>query len=291
MSRWREIRKIDAHVHVVLHQRENTDLVFNPPEAMRRTMDAENIERAVVLPINHPDYFPLDDGQRTDWLRANNDIQADIARDAGGRLVAFADCRIDGPYVKGEALARETMRATEELGLAGLKIHPYNLGVEATDARLAPWIAAAGATGVPLVFHGNPSAYASAFHGCAPSRIYEAMHSRDGCFTVAHMGGVAYLETVAGRGYADISGTLLWLTDLYGIAFCKRLLRRIGVDRILFATDFPIYPYDAYYGILDAMELSDDEIERIAFGNAERMLSGLPPADPDEESTPDGSIG
>jgi len=38
VSRWREIRKIDAH----------------------------RVERAVVVPINHPDYFPLDGGARAD---------------------------------------------------------------------------------------------------------------------------------------------------------------------------------------------------------------------------------
>ena len=288
MTRWRDVRKIDAHVHVVLHEREGTDLALNPPDAMLRAMDAHSVERAVVLPVNYPEYFPLDEA-RTDWLAANNDVQAGIGRDARGRFVSFADCRVDGPYGSAEAVAREARRAIGELGLRGVKVHPYNLDVEATDPRLAPWIDAAEAAGVPLAFHANPSGDATAFHGSAPSRIYEAMHGRGGCFTVAHMGGIAYLETLVGGGYVDVSGTLLWLADLHGVAFCERLLRRIGFDRVLFATDFPIHPYEAYYQVLDAMALSDDEIERIARANAERMLAGLAPVEPDDGSTADRS--
>lgn len=281
MSRWREVRKVDAHVHVVLHERENTDLTLNPPEAMLRTMDEQRVERAVVLPINFPDYFPLDDVRRADWLRANNEIQADLVRESNGRFVAFADCRIDGPYARADRLAEETSRALCELGLAGVKIHPYNLKVEASDPRLAPAITEAEQQSVPIVFHANPSAYAAAFHGSAPSRVYAAMLGKGECFAIAHLGGVSFLETLAGGGYVDISWTILWLADLYGVPFCERLFRRIGIDRVLFATDYPTCSYESYFEILDAMDLTDDEVERIAHGNAERMLAGRPPVDPD----------
>jgi len=290
MSRWRNVRKIDAHVHIVLHQRENTDLMLNPPEAMLRAMDAQNVERAVVLPINHPGYFPLGEGERADWLRASNDVQADLMRGSHGRFSAFADCRIDGPYAEAPAAAAEARRAIDDLGLRGLKIHPYNLDVEATDPRLAPWVEAAEEKGVPTVFHANPSGHASSFHGSAPSRVYAAMRGRSGTFVVAHLGGVAFLETLAGGGYVDVSGTLLWLAELYGVPFCERFLRQIGVGRILFATDYPIYSHEAYYEILDAMDLSDNEVERIAFANAERMLHGLAPIDPDREAASDPPI-
>ena len=70
---WKEVPKIDAHTHVILHQRENTDLSHNPPDAMLRVMDAHCVERAIVLPINYPDYFPLTGDERADWLRASND--------------------------------------------------------------------------------------------------------------------------------------------------------------------------------------------------------------------------
>jgi len=89
------------------------------------------------------------------------------------------------------------------------------------------------------------------------------------------------LETIVGLGYVDVSYTLIMLADLYGVPFCERLLRRIGMDRILFGTDIPICTYADYDPIFDAMALSPDDLEKIAFRNAERMLSGLSPLESD----------
>jgi predicted TIM-barrel fold metal-dependent hydrolase len=291
MSRWREIPKIDAHVHVVLHQREQAELSLNPPGAMLRTMDEQNVDRAIVLPINYPDYFPLDGDERADWLRANNERQAKIVGRSGERLIGFADCAIDGTYAQPRRGIGELQRAVSGLGLAGLKVHPHNLRASADDPRLLVWFDAAAELNVPVVVHSNPSGYAPDFYGSAPARIYRAILGRSGSFVIAHMGGVSHLETLAGGGYVDVSGTLLWLADLYGPPFCGRFLRRIGIDRLLFATDYPIYRYEAYYEVLDRLDFTDDEMEKIAHVNAERMLAGLPPAEAAESSTRGSSIG
>lgn len=198
----------------------------------------------------------------------------------GRRLIAFADCQIDGAYAQPQRGIVELQRAIGGLGLAGLKIHPHNLRASADDPRLLMWFDAADELNVPVVVHSNPSGYAPDFHGSAPARIYRAMVGGGRSFVVAHMGGVSHLETLVGGGYVDMSGTLLWLAHLYGLPFCGRFLRRIGIDRLLFATDYPIYSYEAYYQILDALDFADAEIEKIAHANAERMLAGLPPAEP-----------
>ena len=277
MSRWRSVRKIDAHVHVVLHRRVGTDLRFNPADAMLRTMDEHNVERAVVLPINYPEYFPIEPEERVDWLRANNECQASIARESGGRLIAFADCAVDGRYGHPTCGVAEFRRAVGELGLSGLKIHGSNLKTSVDDPRLHAWIDAASDLGVPVVFHSNPSGYDPDFHGTAPSRIYKAVFGRDATFVIAHMGGVSFFEVLAGGGYVDLSGALLNVGQFFDATATTRLLRAIGIDRLLFATDFPIHPYETYYSVLDPLDLADDEIERIAYRNAERMLSGQPP--------------
>ena len=277
MSRWRSVRKIDAHVHVVLHQREDTDLRFNPPDAMLRTMDEQNVEHAVVLPVNYPEYFPLEPDERADWLRSSNERQAAIARDSGNRLIGFADCAIDGKYGHPTRGVEELRRAVADLDLAGLKIHGSNLKTSVDDPRLLPWIDAASDLGVPIVFHSNPSGYDPDFHGTAPSRIYKAVFGRNATFVIAHMGGVSFFEILAGGGYVDLSGALLTVGQFFDPPATARLLRAIGINRLLFATDFPCYPYEAYYEVLDALDLDDDEIERIAHRNAKRMLSAQPP--------------
>jgi len=91
--RWQEVKKIDFHAHLVLHERrEDTDLKLNTPEMMLQAMEENNVERAVILPINYPEYFPLSGDERRDWLKANNDRQAALMRESGGKFIAFADC-------------------------------------------------------------------------------------------------------------------------------------------------------------------------------------------------------
>ncbi len=278
-SRWRSIPKLDAHVHVVLHQRANTDLVLHTAEQQLEAMDAHNVKRSIVLPINFAEYFPLSADERGDWLRAGNEIQSRIMRESDGRLIGFADCRIDGPYLSPDRVLEELTYAAETLGLRGLKIHPSNLKTSASDPRIRLWLDAARIVGIPVMIHSNPSGYDPAFDESAPHTIYRAMYGRDQTFALCHMGGVAFMETVAGHGYVDVSYGLLMLGELYGAAFCERLLRRIGIDRILFGSDIPIQPYPAYEDIFDAMNLTTEELEKVAFRNAERMLEGLPPVE------------
>ena len=276
-SRWRSIPKIDVHAHVVLHQREDTDLILNRPEQMLEMMGEHNVKQAVVLPINFPQYFPLCPEQQQDWLRSNNEMQSRLMAESNGRFIAFADCRIDGEYEDSERVREELTYGVDSLGLRGLKIHPYNLKAPATDDRLQPWYRAACDLDLPITIHSNPSGYDPTFHGSAPSTIYRALLGRDERVTVAHLGGISFMETIVGFGYVDVSYTLLMLADLYGTPFCQRLLRRIGIDRILFGTDIPICNYADYEPIFDAMALSPEELEKIAFRNAERMLKGLSP--------------
>ena len=291
MSRWREVRKIDAHTHVVLHEREDTDLVLNPSDAMLRTMDEHNVERAAVLPINYPQYFSLQDEESGDWLRANNERQAGIAGESDGRLIGFADCAIDGKYGRPSRGVAELRRAITDLGLGGLKVHASNLKTSVDDPRILPWIDAAAELEVPVIFHSNPSGHDPDFHGSAPSRIYKSVYGRAVTYVIAHMGGVSFFEPCVGGGYVDVSGALLTIAQFFEPPAMTRLLRTIGIDRLLFATDFPVYPYEAYYEVLDAMSLTDDEVERVAYANAERMLAGLPPVEPPQDSASGSAFG
>ena len=276
-SQWRSIPKIDVHAHVVLHQRENTDLIPNRPEQMLKMMGEHNVKQAIIMPINHPNYFPLSPAERIDWLRTNNEMQSRLMAESNERFIAFADCRIDAGYGDTERVREELAYAVDSLGLRGLKIHPYNLKAAATDNRLQPWFEAACDLALPITVHSNPTGYDPTFHGSAPSTVYRALHGEDQRLTLAHLGGISFLETIVGFGYVDTSCTLLMLADLYGIPFCERLLRRIGLDRILFGTDIPIFTVEQYEPIFDAMSLTREELEKVAFRNAERMLAGLPP--------------
>ncbi len=271
-SRWHEIPKIDFHTHIVLHERSESDLPLNLPHDMLATMDAHNIERAIILPINWSAYFPLTPEERVDWLAANNDRQAALAAASGGRFVAYADLALGDVYSPQRAAA-ELRRASSQLGLRGLKIHPTDLGIAADDLRLVPVLRQAADLGLPVMVHSYPSDSGPSFDYSAPHRIARmAVAFPDISWIIAHLGGVRFADVIPIETYVDISGMLLGVCELYGTAFAERLLRRIGLQRVLFGTDYPVFPYERYYKVLDQMHFSDDEIEHIAYRNAVGIL-------------------
>lgn len=271
-SKWHEVPKIDFHTHIVLHERPESDLPLNLPDDMLVTMDAHHIDRAVILPINWSTYFPLTPAERADWLAANNDRQAALAATSSGRFVAYADLALGDVYTPHRAAA-ELARAAGELGLRGLKIHPTDLGLPADDLRLVPVLRQAADLGLPVMVHSYPSDSGPGFDYSAPHRIARmAVTFPDVTWIIAHLGGSRFLDVIPLETYVDISGALLEVCELYGVTFAERLLRRIGLERVLFGTDYPLFPYECYYEVLDQMNFTDDEIERIACRNAANVL-------------------
>ncbi|MFO8034015.1 MAG: amidohydrolase family protein [Candidatus Bipolaricaulota bacterium] len=205
-------------------------------------------------------------------MEANNEQQARLAKGSGGKLIPFADCALDGPYAFSPRVVGELERAVEKLHLRGLKVHASNLKASAADPRLGPIVEAAGRLGIPILFHSHPTGKDPDFYGSSSARIYQLMHGRAQPFVVAHLGGISHMELVDGRGYVDISAALLDMAELFGVEFCERFLRRVGLKRLLFGTDYPVFPYERYFEVLDRMEFTDQEIEQIAYGNAARLL-------------------
>jgi len=132
---------------------------------------------------------------------------------------------------------------------------------------------------IPIVVHSYPSASDPMFDLSAPARIFRLLWAVGldpeewPPFIIGHMGGVRFLEMIVGGGYVDISGMLLDICELYGVEFAERLLRRIGLDRVLFGTDYPIFPYERYFEVLDRMDFTEGEIEQIAYKNAAKLLN------------------
>ena len=81
------------------------------------------------------------------------------------------------------------------------------------------------------------------------------------------------------RAYVDISAILPDYVRTYGIERTNEILRMFGVERLIFATDYPdnrfLEPgeiYGSYFAILNQMDFTQEEAEMIAHGNIDKIL-------------------
>lgn len=94
-------------------------------------------------------------------------------------------------------------------------------------------------------------------------------------FVFAHPGEYDSVELHIKRmkkyenAYLDISGT-----GLFRFGMLRYLIDRVGADRILFGTDYPICNAGMYTNGVLFETLTDRELEKIAYQNAERLLFG-----------------
>lgn len=271
---WLNHKKFDAHVHVLPDERAAQFLTNEGPDApwsrcgvedYLRRMDRYHIERALLLPVNDP-YLYYQDPDKT------NRFLGGLVRKYPDRFWAFADVTASGAYFI-EQTPRILEDAVKEYGLSGLKIHPTNLHMDADDLRLVPVLRKAAELGIPVMFHANPCRLG--FHdNCAPDKINRMIQVfPDLEIITAHLGGMKWQDAVSGCTWADMSYILPKLVGLYGIEQMGRILRAFGPERLIFGTDFPDGDYDAYFGILDRMDFTDGEIEKIAWRNIESLLA------------------
>ncbi|MEL7672051.1 amidohydrolase family protein [Methanobacterium sp.] len=273
MGYWNIVRKFDAHVHVIPEEKRQ-ELIKNYGETaswskanvniLLGNMDQFNIEKALLLPIN--------DSKTFYDMNKTNEFIASIVSKAPDRLFGFADLIIKDAYGMYEG-AEELEHAIKDLGLRGLKIHPSNLNIPADDLRLIPVLRKAAELNVPVMYHSYP--WGPGFYDMSsPDKINRMIKIfPDIKFITAHLGGMRYMDAIRAVDMVDISVTIVELVELYGIKITNNILRKFGVERLIFGTDFPEFSYQKYFDILDQMDFTQDEINQIAYKNISNILN------------------
>ena len=275
---WKRIKKIDAHVHLLpperlalFQQAGDEPWASADPEIYLKLMEQYNVETAVLLPINDGRTYCSRAEDTNRWL-------GQMQRAYRGRFAGFADVLKEGAYFMEDA-PYVLEEGVKEHGLRGLKLHPQNLQLDADSLEYVPLYRKAAELGVPVVVHSNPCRVG--FHdNCAPDKISKMLRVfPDVTVITAHMGGMKWQDALTGCGYVDMSGVLPWFVEVYGIRQTNRILRAFGPERLIFGTDYPdvrgVEPgavYETYCGILNQMDFSEKEAERIAYGNMAALL-------------------
>jgi uncharacterized protein len=209
-----------------------------------------------------------------DLCRQQNDALLGAAAESGGRLLPFCT-------VNPAANAGEVRRELERCAAAGAR-GVGELRPEATgglDGRAGDLLAeCAEELGLLLLFHASEPvghAYPGKDGGSLGVlwRFVQA-HPRVR-IVLAHWGGglpfyalMPEVRAALGNVWFDTAATTL----LYSPAIYRQTIELVGVDRILFGSDFPLLGPRRQLRALDEAPLSREERAAIAGGNAARLF-------------------
>lgn len=277
MVDWRTIKKIDAHIHILpddVHEAnpDSEDAWVHAADLhkYRRMMDELGIENAVIMPFNDPWLMSMEF-----TVEAVHKNLYKMKQRFPGKFYAFAD--IDTRNTSAESMEM-IRKAIVEYGLDGIKIHPNNTGIDLDSAYNQAIFAYAQENKIPVAIHSYPN---TENDRSAAYRIVNVLEKYpDLTVIVSHMGAHQWEQLLPTRCFVDISAILPDYVRTYGIVKTNEILRKFGADRLLFATDYPdnriLAPdeiYDSYFAILNQMDFTQEEAERIAYGNISKILN------------------
>lgn len=280
MVNWKEIPKIDAHIHLLPDDVICANSGCGDPfvdyggvSDYLSIMKKYNIERAFVMPFNDPYMMSMDFTVETVHFNLQQ-----IAMVASQNLYCFADVDIRKDITQTISELEKALRQKEFIGI---KLHPANIGYPIDGTYYDSIFQYANDNDVLVEIHSYPREHLTD-DVCSPSRIKNVLNKYPRLkVSIAHLGGFQYEELYGLRAYFNISSILPDVVKRFGIERTNAILRLIGVDKLVFATDYPdsrhLQPteiYETYFDILGKMDFTHEEAERICKYNALKMIGG-----------------
>lgn len=191
-----------------------------------------------------------------------------------------AACQTDGVFCFGSVFptaenAIDELHRVKALGLMGVKLHPDYQEFFVNDPQVFPVYEAAAALGLPIAFHAGRDPYSPDVVHCTPAMLAE-IADRFPALTIiaAHMGGMGMDDEVEKHllGKPNVYFDTAFATHSLSPARCGKLIRRHGVEKVFFATDFPWSTIEAERALIEQTGLTEKERDLVYHGNAERVF-------------------
>lgn len=192
-----------------------------------------------------------------------NDYIASLQRANPDRFIGFGTLHPDFPEPEAE------LERIRSLGLQGLKFHPDFQKLCIDQPEMMRIYRAAGED-FPILFHVGDRRFTYS----SPKRMAHVLDEFPRLTVIAaHMGGYSEPENawkyLIGRNVLlDVSSTI----GKVGTDEIKRMIEAHGVDRILFASDYPAVRQKRAIEDVLSLGLTPEENEKIFFRNAERLF-------------------
>lgn len=223
--------------------------------SLKEEMKKDGVDFAVVLSI----------ATNPAQQRKVNDFAMELDKDPV--FCAFGSVHPDAPD------ALEELERLHAAGIKGIKLHPEYQGFYADEEKLRPVYRKISQLGLITLFHaGQDIGFAPPYHGM-PEHLLGALKWLDSPVVAAHWGGMGCYEDVI----RQLCGQEIYfdLSFGYGVIPKKLALRILdthGPDRLLFGSDMPWHRPAWEKRLLDTLDLSEDDRDKICYRNAQKLL-------------------
>ncbi len=224
--------------------------------SLKAQMAADGVDLSVVLSI------ATNVKQQTNV----NDYAIQMNQEDG--IVAFGSVHPEAPN------ALEELQRLKEAGIKGVKFHPEYQHFYVNEVRMKPIYRKISELGLITVFHaGHDYGFAPPYH-CMPRTLLEAKRWLDTPVVAAHWGGLGcgeeVLETLCAE---DIFFDLSFGYAAMPKSIAQAIIDTHGPERLLFGSDMPWHRPAWELRLLDSLDLSPADREKICFRNAQKLLN------------------
>ena len=177
----------------------------------------------------------------------------------------------------------EIERGVKEHGAKGLKLHPVVNRFLPGDRGLWPAYSKAEKMDVPILFHSGAAEAGGDTHAgnARPGRFDEVLSTFPRLVVVlAHLGNVFLDESVElaqkhHNVYFDTSAIISLTKTQGGLSDDEliALIRKIGVDRVLFGSDWPWFPPQPGIERIKNLDITEEEKQNILGTNAAKVYN------------------
>jgi uncharacterized protein len=231
-----------------------------------KQMDEAKIEKSVLFAVDGP------------LLTAGNEFVAGLISNYPDRFIGFASVN---PNLNNACEVLEN--AIQNLGLKGLKLHPPLQNFYPNDPKVWPVYKLAGELGIPVVFHVGSTPFGNMvkLKQADPILIDDVANEFPSLkIILTHLGTLWHNESFMitekhPNVYIDTAAYPYEITEM----LTEKLLKRVGEDKFIFGTDFPM-PYEGkmhrlkdFVDCVSNLSISNELKERIFALNFENMMS------------------
>lgn len=222
---------------------------------LKQLFKASKIDKAVVLSI----------ATNAAQQKNVNDFAASI--NDGEDIFAFGSVFPDAP----DALYE--LERIKALGLKGVKLHPDYQHFSVDDEKMKPIYKKIGELGLITIFHAGQDYGFAPPYGATPEKIEKALSWFCSPVVAAHFGGVGcgqeVLDRLCGKDiFFDTSFSYGTMPKYYA----QKIIETHGADKMLFGTDSPWHTAKMEMRLLESLEISHADWEKITHENAEKLL-------------------